>query len=246
MRETWKNKWEKLWAKVPHLPRKWRVIRNLTAAALLTFLLPVLIGWPVFTPYGAFRQLEAKYLLTPSELVLRVDGHWGTGFLTEGESWVTVGKGVKLDGSDTIFGTNWCEINQVLSKEELVVAALPASNAEGAMVVAVTGAPEGAASGYLEVDLGDIPNPWHYRNTVVVKDETFSARAEREENGWFFFYLEPHPEEEVCAMEMLWAGVSWWETPEGYPYRLTLFDGDGNPVEQTASTLPADQRLRDW
>lgn len=240
-----KKLWNKIVEKLPRLPRKWRIVRNLAAVLILALLVPTMLDWPPLTQYGAFRKLEAGYLLTPSELVLRVKSdRRRSAFLTEGEGWITVGKTTKMDYVGTPFDRNEAILTQVLPKEGLTVVAMPVSTEDRAMVVAVTGAPEGALSGVLELDLkGELPATWLGEYDYQA-DETFTARAEREENGWFFFYLEPHPEEERCAMDMMWWGlIGWLEAPEGYAYRLTLLDQDGEQAAYREDTLPENQTL---
>ena len=52
------EKAKKLWARLPRLPRRWRIVRNLAAAAALGVLAVYLLGWPCLSQYGAFQRLE--------------------------------------------------------------------------------------------------------------------------------------------------------------------------------------------
>ena len=61
-----KKRLKKLWSRLPKLPRRWRVLRNLAAAAALGALAVHLLDWPCFTAYDAFQKIEGAYLLAPS------------------------------------------------------------------------------------------------------------------------------------------------------------------------------------
>ena len=52
------------------LPRGWKIVRNLAAALLLAALALLLWGWPAWMADGAYRRLETKLLLAPSQTVL--------------------------------------------------------------------------------------------------------------------------------------------------------------------------------
>lgn len=245
---------------VPRLSRKWRIVRNLGAAALLFLLVPLTQGWPSWSVYGAFRQLEAQCLLTPSELVLQVGDGKTRAYLTEGESWVTVGTALQMNIDSR--RRNEAYLHYVLPKEGLVVTALPVAAEEYTMVVAVWGGPEEAVSGVLELDIKqDGERDWNpIPEVYILKDqETFTAEARREENGWFFFYLKPHrltennvyyegETEELCLMEAMWLDrfVFFAHGMEEWPYRLTLLDEAGNQVERKESTLPPEQYIWDY
>lgn len=60
-----KEKLKKLWGRLPKLPRRWRIVRNLAAAAVLAVLALTLLEWPALSSYASFRRLEGAYLLTP-------------------------------------------------------------------------------------------------------------------------------------------------------------------------------------
>lgn len=248
-----KEKLKKLWRRLPKLPRRWRIVRNLAAAAVLALLVLALLEWPALSPYGAFRRLEGAYLLTPSRLVFQVERSGTIGYLSERDSWITVGSVEKYDsaGKPLNFDKRVPILHQVLPKEGIVVVLLPAKNEDNGAVVAVWGAPEEAVSGTLELDLMGIEDIW--ANTPgrepIPERETFSAQARRREDGWFMFQFVPHDhgENAPCAMEML----MWWGPPFSseemeQPYRLTLTDGQGNTVAEQVGTLPPDQRLRQW
>lgn len=245
-----KEKLKKLWRRLPKLPRRWRIVRNLAAAAVLALLVLALLEWPALSPYGAFRRLEGAYLLTPSRLVFQVGRSGTIGYLSEGDSWITVGSVSKFDstGKPLNLDRNYALLHYILPKEGIVAVLLPAKNEDGGAVVAVWGAPEEAVSGTMELELKGIKN--HVQGTFTMRGrETFSAQAQRREDGWFIFQFVPHyhGENAFCAMEMLlWSGPAFsWDEME-QPYRLTLTDGQGNTVAEQSATLPPAQRLPQW
>lgn len=245
-----KEKLKKLWRRLPKLPRRWRIVRNLAAAAVLALLVLALLEWPALSPYRAFRRLEGAYLLTPSRLVFQVERSGTIGYLSEGDSWITVGSVSKFDsaGKPLNLDRNYALLHYILPKEGIVAVLLPAKNEDGGAVVAVWGAPEEAVSGTMELELKGIKN--HVQGTFTMRGrETFSAQAQRREDGWFIFQFVPHyhGENAFCAMEMLlWSGPAFsWDEME-QPYRLTLTDGQGNTVAEQSATLPPAQRLPQW
>lgn len=246
-----KEKLKNLWRRLPKLPRRWRVVRNLAAAAVLAVLALTLLEWPALSPYASFRRLEGAYLLTPSRLVFQTERFDVFGFLSEGDSWITVGSVSKFDSTSKPLNLdrNYALLHYILPKEGIVAVLLPAKNEDGGAVVAVWGAPEEAVSGTMELELKGIKNP--FRGTFTIqRRETFFAQAQRREDGWFIFQFVPHDdhgENTSCAMEMLlWSGPAFsWDEME-QPYRLTLTDGQGNTVAEQSATLPPAQRLPQW
>lgn len=240
---------KKWWDRMPKLPRRWRIVRNLALAAVLALLALELLEWPSLSPYALFRRLEGAYLLTPSRLVLQVERGRTIGYLSEGDNWITVGSVEKYDnaGKPLNIDKNIAILHQVLPKEGIVAVLLPAKNGSGGAVAAVWGGPEEAVSGTMELDLKGISC---HPPTNVPGLETFSARTQRREDGWFIFQFVPHddhPEGTSCAMEMLlsWGPVFSSDQME-QPYRLTLTDAQGNTVAEQAGTLPPNQNLRQW
>lgn len=231
------------------LPRGWKIVRNLAAALLLAALALLLWGWPAWMADGAYRRLETKLLLAPSQTVLTsraADGSF-TAYLSQGEDWIAVGRVTAVSYGGLPFPKAEPCINHLFPKEGLVVAALSGPGEGGTLTVAVWGAPEEAVSGTLELDLIDVdggvwPTP---------AEETFTAQAVREENGWFFFQFSPHedhPGRELCAIDALWewgARVRRGFVGE-HPYRLTLADDRGTEVLARSGTLPPNQCLNDW
>ena len=231
------------------LPRGWKIVRNLAAALLLAALALLLWGWPAWMADGAYRRLETKLLLAPSQTVLTnraADGSF-TAYLSQGEDWIAVGRVTAVSYGGLPFPKAEPCINHLFPKAGLVVAALSGPGEGGTLTVAVWGAPEEAVSGTLELILIDVdggvwPTP---------AEETFTAQAVREENGWFFFQFSPHedhPGRELCAIDALWewgARVRRGFVGE-HPYRLALTDDRGREVLARSGTLPPNQCLNDW
>lgn len=231
------------------LPRGWKIVRNLAAVLLLAALALLLWGWPAWMADGVYRRLETKLLLAPSQTVLTnraADGSF-TAYLSQGEDWIAVGRVTAVSYGGLPFPKAEPCINHLFPKAGLVVAALSGPGEGGTLTVAVWGAPEEAVSGTLELNLIDVdggvwPTP---------AEETFTAQAVREENGWFFFQFSPHedhPGRELCAIDALWewgARVRRGFVGE-HPYRLALTDDRGREVLARSGTLPPNQCLNDW
>lgn len=248
------KRWERVkkwWDRMPKLPRRWRIVRNLALAAVLAVLALELLEWPSLSPYALFRRLEGAYLLTPSRLVLQVERGRTIGYLSEGDSWITVGSVETYNdaGKPLNIDKNIAILHQVLPKEGIVAVLLPAKNGSGGAVVAVWGGPEEAVSGTMELDLKGISSRGVWDNAVPGL-ETFSAQARRREDGWFIFQFVPHDDHREgtsCAMEMLLAlGPVFSSDQMEQPYRLTLTDAQGETVAEQSGTLPPNQNLRQW
>lgn len=249
------KRWDRVkswWDRLPKLPRRWRIVRNLAAAAVLAVLVLTLLEWPSLSPCGAFRRLEGAYLLTPSRLVFQVGRGKTAGYLSEGDNWITVGSVEQYDsaGKPLNIDKNVAILHQVLPKEGIVVVILPAKNQDNGVVAAVWGAPEEAVSGTLELDLKGISDATRHRSPSGLV-ETFSAQAPRREDGWFIFQFVPHDdhrEGQSCVMEMLLSLGPFFSSfgDLEQPYRLTLTDARGKTVAEQAGVLPPDQRLRQW
>ena len=217
---------------LPRLSRRARIVRNFLLAAVLGAAVVLALGTPPLTKYGVFRRLEEQYLLTPSQLVYRMDKIVSAVYVTQGDGWITVGKVDTLDGGGTPFFHHFGVITHVLPRDSMQVVILPLSTEEGSTVVALWGAPEEAATGELELTLEGI-EPWSdILEWTVPEREVFSAQAARE-GDWFFFELPPHqdhPDSEWCIMDVLWYNVSFVEGAGSWPYRLTLRDAQGDVV----------------
>ena len=217
---------------IPRLSRRVRIVRNFLLALLLLATVVLALGVPPLTKYGVFRRLEEQYLLTPSQLVYRMDKIVSAVYVTQGDGWITVGKVDTLDGGGTPFFHHFGIITHVLPRDSMQVVILPESTEDGSTVIALWGAPEEAAAGEIALTLEKI-EPWSdILRWTVPEREVFSAQAARE-GDWFFFELPPHqdhPDSEWCIMDVLWDNVSFVEEAGSWPYRLTLRDAKGDVV----------------
>ena len=218
--------------RVPRLSRRARIVRNFLLALLLLAAVVLALGVPPLTKYGVFRRLEEEYLLTPSQLVYRMDKIVSAVYVTQGDGWITVGKVDTLDVGGTPFFHHFGVITHGLPRDSMQVVILPESTEDGSTVIALWGAPEEAAAGELELTLEGI-EPWsNVFGWTVPEREVFSTQTVREED-WFFFELPPHqdhPDSEWCIMDALWYNVSFVEGAGSWPYRLTLRDAKGDVV----------------
>ena len=217
---------------LPRLSRRARIVRNFLLAAVLGAAVVLALGTPPLTKYGVFRRLEEQYLLTPSQLVYRMDKIVSAVYVTQGDGWITVGKVDTLDGGGTPFFHHFGIITHVLPRDSMQVVILPESTEDGSTVIAMWSAPEEAAAGEIALTLEEI-EPWSdILRWTVPEREVFSAQAARE-GDWFFFELPPHqdhPDSEWCIMDVLWYNVSFVEEAGSWPYRLTLRDAKGDVV----------------
>lgn len=217
---------------LPRLSRRARIVRNFLLAAVLGAAVVLALGAPPLTKYGVFRRLEEQYLLTPSQLVYRMDKIVSAVYVTQGDGWITVGKVDTLDVGGTPFFHHFGVITHVLPRDSMQVVILPESTEDGSTVIALWGAPEEAAAGEIALTLEEI-EPWSdILEWTVPEREVFSAQAARE-GDWFFFELPPHqdhPDSEWCIMDVLWYNVSFVEGAGSWPYRLTLRDAQGDVV----------------
>lgn len=222
----------KRFSRLPRLSRRARIVRNFLLAAVLGAAAVLALGTPPLTKYGVFRRLEEQYLLTPSQLVYRMDKIVSAVYVTQGDGWITVGKVDTLDGGGTPFFHHFGIITHVLPRDSMQVVILPESTEDGSTVIALWGAPEEAAAGEIALTLEKI-EPWSdILRWTVPEREVFSAQAARE-GDWFFFELPPHqdhPDSEWCIMDVLWYNVSFVEGAGSWPYRLTLRDAKGDVV----------------
>lgn len=217
---------------IPRLSRRVRIVRNFLLALLLLAAVVLALGVPPLTKYGVFRRLEEEYLLTPSQLVYRMDKIVSAVYVTQGDGWITVGKVDTLDVGGTPFFHHFGVITHVLPRDSMQVVILPESTEDGSTVIALWGAPEEAAAGELELTLEGI-EPWsNVFGWTVPEREVFSTQTVRE-GDWFFFELPPHqdhPDSEWCIMDALWDNVSFSQGAGSWPYCLTLRDAKGDVV----------------
>ena len=217
---------------LPRLSRRARIVRNFLLAAVMGAAVVLALGTPPLTKYGVFRRLEEQYLLTPSQLVYRMDKIVSAVYVTQGDGWITVGKVDTLDGGGTPFFHHFGIITHVLPRDSMQVVILPESTEDGSTVIALWGSPEEAAAGEIALTLEGI-EPWsNVFGWTVPEREVFSTQTVRE-GDWFFFELPPHqdhPDSEWCIMDVLWYNVSFVEEAGSWPYRLTLRDAKGDVV----------------
>ena len=217
---------------LPRLSRRARIVRNFLLALLLLAAVVLALGTPPLTKYGVFRRLEEQYLLTPSQLVYRMDKIVSAVYVTQGDGWITVGKVDTLDVGGTPFFHHFGVITHVLPRDPMQVVILPESTEDGGAAVALWGAPEEAAAGELELTLEGI-EPWsNVFGWTVPEREVFSTQTVRE-GDWFFFELPPHQDHqdsEWCIIDALWDNVSFSQGAGSWPYLLTLRDAKGDVV----------------
>ena len=249
-----RDKWKALWARRPRLSRKGKLARNLLFLTLSAVLILGLLDWPRLTLYGSFQKLEAAYLLTPSELVYRVDRGSGTAaFLTRGESWYALGAVHTMDEGGEALTRHFSILTHVLSADRLQVALFPIQGREGETAAVAVGLPEGAAAARLELALEDIPLPWRYevseilRRVSVVPSERFTAQGELLEEGCMIFrfpdHEDAHPDDQLCALEAVYQDTNFWEAPPPLPCRLTVWDAQGRELLVWEGTTAEDAGL---
>lgn len=240
--------------RLPRLPRWGKILRNLALALLLLGVVWGAMGFPILTKYGEYQRLLKENLLETDRLVYRLDQPgYASAFLTQGEDWFTVGRVTQIDGGGSPVTNYYGVITNVLPLDQLNVVLLPLGLEDDSAVAAVAGAPAEAASGQLELILEGVERPWSYPESwfeelgaAVPEREVFTARADRREDGWFFFTLAAHPEENICALEAMWANQLFSRGPASWPVRLTLWDKAGNEVLRWEGALPECQNLGSW
>lgn len=248
-----RHKWKALWARRPRLSRKWKLARNLLFLALSAVLILDLLDWPRLTLYGSFQKLEAAYLLTPSELVYRVDREGGAAaFLTRGESWYALGAVHTMDEGGETLTRHFSILTHVLSADRLQVALFPIQGREGETVAVAVGLPEGAAAARLELTPEDISLPWSYKGSnlggvSVVPSEQFTAQGEPLEEGGMIFLFpdheDAHPDDQLYALEAVYQDTNFWEAPPPLPCRLTVWDARGRELLTWEGTTAEDAGL---
>ena len=237
--------------RLPRLPRWGKILRNLALALLLLGAVWGAMGFPILTKYGEYQRLLKENLLETDRLVYRLDQPgYASAFLTQGEDWFTVGRVTQIDGGGSPVTNYYGVITNVLPLDQLNVVLLPLGLEDDSAVAAVAGAPAEAVSGQLELILEGVERPWSYPESwfeelgaAVPEREVFTARADRREDGWFFFTLAAHPEENICALEAMWENLIFSYGPASWPVRLTLWDEAGNEVLQWEGALPECQNL---
>lgn len=102
-----KKKLKMALSRLPRLPRKWRLVRNVICILLAVYFIWLFLDCRSLTMMGAFRRTEREQMLGPSEVVYRTkDGAatWLLGKITDGY----LATGVRWDlGWKTRYFTFW-------------------------------------------------------------------------------------------------------------------------------------------
>lgn len=227
------------WPERLRLPRKWKIVRNLFITVCLITVALTALEWPTLTMRGAYRQLEGKLMMAPSEIVYTHKRNQEAVFITQGDGWITAGVVEKMSYSNRWFQENWAVIQHIVSDQELAVLPMSTETKDGELVVAVHGFPEGTASARMELDLFGIEGVW-YNDAFAPADETITARAEPTEDGWLFFTFVSHDHSpHSCALYAMWANHVFPSVGlDEYAYRLEFVDKQGNILDNISSNLP--------
>lgn len=67
------TQWKQRLLKLPELPRKWKIVRNLLLTAITLQLIYILNGAPAFTLEQAFRREEKRHFVGPARIVTIMD-----------------------------------------------------------------------------------------------------------------------------------------------------------------------------
>lgn len=235
-----------LWDKIPKLPRKWRIVRNLVCTCLLLAFILSILDWPMPTAEMEYRKLEKKLLLSPSEIIYSHKSGSEQVFITEGAGWITAGNTFKTQSNDIRIEGHVPMLHFLLPKGGFHLIPLSRPTEDNEFVVALCGLPEQVVRAEMELDLFGVPPRWSdpLRRS---KDETFYACAYKEDNGWLFLTFAPHDHEDTeidCALDAFWWDHwSPFDGIDGYDYRLTLYDTHGTCIESTSDTLPEDDLI---
>ena len=245
MKKAMKQGWTALkqgWDRLPKLPRPWRIVRNLAVTVLALALLVLALDWPVFTRKQAILRLAEMSLLSPCRIVLEVGED---GFLLEGEDFVAAGRVDEYDSTWKPLQSMNPRLCHVVPKGDLVVIGVPVV-ANDCLTVAVTGLPEEAVSGTLQLTISGVDGLGSEGN--LAEEETFSDRGER--NGdWMIFHLASHGDhpgyDRRCIMDELWWELTLNQGLDPYPWTLELLDENGRSLGVRTGTRPQDLRFLD-
>lgn len=238
---------KKLWQRLPKLSRKWKTVRNIAFVLLTALLLPAALGWPALTQDGALAKMQGKYRLTPSEILYRTRQGDIRGYLLQGEGWVAAGQVQKYDSTSRPLERDVPLITQVLSREEPGVLVIPAQDEDGSTVLAAFGGPEEAAQAELTLEVAAVEPDWGPSKTV--EDETFTARCQREENGYYFFRLLPHDHggAQYCVLDAVWMRLlGAGDDFAGDRYTIIWEDAQGQELSRLTGEIPEYLNLRDF
>lgn len=238
---------KKLWQRLPKLSRKWKIVRNTAFVLLTALLLPAALGWPALTQDGALAKMQGKYLLSPSEILYRTRQGNTQGYLLQGDGWVAAGRVEKYDSTNRPLERDVPLITQMLSREKPGILVIPARDKDGATVLAAFGGPEEAAQAELTLEVAAVEPDWG--NSKAVENETFTARCQREENGYYFFRLLPHDHEaqQCCALDAVWTRLlSAGDEFSGDRYTVIWEDAQGQELFRLTGEIPENLNLRDF
>lgn len=238
---------KKLWERLPKLSRKGKTVRNTAFVLLTALLLPAALGWPALTQDGALAKMQGKYLLSPSEILYRTRQGDTQGYLLQGEGWVAAGQVQKYDSTRRPLERDAPLITQMLSREEPGVLVIPVQDEDGATVLAAFGAPEEAVQAELTLEVAAVEPGWGPSKTV--EDETFTARCQREENGYYFFRFLPHDHggARYCALDAVWMQLlGAGDEFAGDGYILIWEDAQGQELSRLTGEIPEYLNLRDF
>lgn len=245
MKKVLKKGWSALkrgWDRLPKLPRPWRIVRNLVVAVLALTLLVLALDWPVFTRKQAILRLAEQALLSPCEIVLEVGND---GFLLEGEDFVAAGRVDEYDNTWKPLQAMNPRLCHVVPKGELMVIGVPVV-ADDCLTVAVTGLPEEAVSGNLQLTISGVTDL--SGDGRVEEEEVFSGWGYRE-GDWMIFRLAAHGDHpghnRRCIMDDLWWDLGLNQGLDPYPWTLKLMDGEDWEIGVVSGTLPQDLRFLD-
>lgn len=239
---------KKLWQRLPRLSRKWKIVRNTVFVLLTALLLPAALGWPALTQDGALAKMQGKYLLSPSEILYRTRRGDTQGYLLQGEGWVAAGRVEKYDNTSRPLERDVPMITQVLDRKMPGILVIPAQDKDGATVLAAFGGPEEAVQAELTLEVAAV-EPDYGIPGGEVENESFTARARRDGNGYYIFRLLPHDHEEerYCALDAVWMQLlSAGDEFAGNGYSVIWEDDQGQELSQLTGALPENLNLRDW
>lgn len=232
------------WPERLRLPRKWKIMRNLILAVCLVPTALTAMEWPALTMQSAYRQLEGKLMLAPSEIVYSHKTNQAASFITQGDGWISAGVVEKMSFSNRWFQENWAVIQYLVSDQELAVLPMSIQTKNLELVIAVHGFPEGTASAKMELDLFGVEGVW-YHDEFRPADETMTAQTEPNEDGWLFFTFAPHEHgSQICALKAMWADHVFPTIGlDEFSYRLKFMDVNGTVLKSIDDKLPDARHL---
>lgn len=202
--------------RLPKLSRKWKIARNTVFVLLTALLLPAALGWPALTQDGALAKMQGKYLLSPSEILYRTRRGDTRGYLLQGEGWVAAARVEKYDNTSRPGAGCALDYADAFPGETGGAGDSPPGTRMAPPCWAAFGAPEEAAQAELTLEVAAVEPDWGVPG-IKVEDETFTARCQREETGYYFFRLLPH--DHGGSSTVLWTrcGCGCWAREMNWP-----------------------------